>query len=247
MAEITLADYAGYLLLQMVRAREMADAYSRSVAERYAQDPVLRHLPSPRFKAPKIELTIPVLISAAKFTQLVRFDVAEEEFVAAMASRADDVRTSVELARGGRLLDRVMPGGSSRPTIEQLARRFHKELAANHDPLRPEGIGRTWRTQIFRTSLAQADLLGFYEESDPSHDLLRRSTSEVLDLVRARTVVDRTTIDTLLVDPETNVVKNGSSPTTVFTIKAELLEEGFFLRSLREEGTGQVTTVVEFE
>ena len=39
----------------------------------------------------------------------------------------------------------------------------------------------------------------------------------------------------------------GSSDTSVFTLKAELLEEGFFIRSVRDEDTGAVTTVVEFE
>ena len=65
--------------------------------------------------------------------------------------------------------------------------------------------------------------------------------------VTTATVVDRTPIQSLLVNPETNVVKNGSSDTSVFTLKAEMLEEGFFIRTVRDEATGQTRTVVEFE
>jgi hypothetical protein len=65
--------------------------------------------------------------------------------------------------------------------------------------------------------------------------------------VTAHTVVDSTTIQSLLINPETNVVKHGSSDTSVFTIKAEMLEEGFFIRSVRDESTGQVSQIVEFE
>ena len=58
MPEVTLADYTGYILLELTKAREMADAYSREVAERYRNDPVLQHFSTPRFKIPKMELTI---------------------------------------------------------------------------------------------------------------------------------------------------------------------------------------------
>ena len=56
----------------------------------------------------------------------------------------------------------------------------------------------------------------------------------------------RTEIENLLVNPETNVVKDGRSDTSVFTVKAELLEEGFFLRSVRDEDAQEVRTIVEF-
>ena len=49
MAEITLADYAGYIFIEIVKAREMADRYSRALADVYAQDPVLKHFSVPRF------------------------------------------------------------------------------------------------------------------------------------------------------------------------------------------------------
>lgn len=248
MPEISLGDYTGYLLLELLRAREMADAYSRSVAQRYADDPVLRFFSVPRYTVPTMELTVPVLISAARFSQTVRFDFPVEEFEAAIVSRADDVRATVELSRK-ELADRraAQRVAARSERVSRLALVFHERLATNPDPLHPHGIVKDLWTEVFRTCLLEADLLAFYEEHEPSHTLLHTTTDEVLELVLSRTVVDSTAITDLLVDPETNVVKNGSDPTSVFTIRAELHEEAFFLRSMRDEETGVVTPVVEFE
>lgn len=249
MAEITLGDYTGYLLLEMVRARELADAYSRSVAERYAADELLRFFSVPRFKVPKMELTVPVLISSARFNQTVHFDFPEDDFVAAIVSRSENVRTEVEMSRGGEI--RRLPAPAPAPlrssAVEKLARVLHAELVENPDPLRPQAIVAHRWGDVFRTTLAEARLLKYWEENEELHPLLGKSTDDVTGLVLGRTVVDRTEIENVLVDPQTNVVKNGSDPASVFTIKAELLEEGFYLRTVRDGGAEQETRIVEFE
>jgi hypothetical protein len=248
-AEVTLGDYAGYIFLEMIRAREMADAYSRAVAERYAADEVMQHFSVPRFRVPKMELTIPVLIAGARFRQTVRLDLPEDEFVTAMDRRAGDVRTRVEVTRG--ILPRslaVSPRSTSgSATVERLARDFHAQLAENPDPLRPDTIVTNMWRQIFRAVLGEERILKFYSESDPHHDLLIQTTKEVLAFVRSRTVVDSTAIESLLINPETQIVKDGSSDSSVFTIAAELLEEGFYLRSVRDEETNETSTIVDFE
>jgi hypothetical protein len=43
-----------------------------------------------------------------------------------------------------------------------------------------------------------------------------------------------------------HVVEKGSTDSSVFTVAAELLEEGFYLRTMRQE-TGETTEIVEFE
>ena len=63
--EITLAEYTGHLFQEMVRARQMADAYSRQVALEYREDAILQHFAVPRFRIPKVQLTIPVLVEHA--------------------------------------------------------------------------------------------------------------------------------------------------------------------------------------
>ncbi len=249
MADITLSDYAGFILKEMIKAREMADAYSRSVAERYAQDAVMRFFPAPRFRIPKMDLTIPILVSGARFTQVVRLDLPLAEFVTFIGARADDVRATVELAQAdGLRRERGEVRALTRPpVVKRLAREFHAQLMANPDAQHPDAIVSVMWANIFRACLGQARLVKFYEEWDPAHDLLARTTKEVLDMVRQRTVVDRTAIESLLVNPETNVVKNGSSETSVFTVNAELLEEGVFFRTVRDDETQQTHTVVEFE
>ena len=41
-----------------------------------------------------------------------------------------------------------------------------------------------------------------------------------------------------MINAQTNVVKDGSSDTSVFTIKAELIEEGVIIKSVKDETTG---------
>jgi hypothetical protein len=249
MAEITLGDYAGYIFTEMVKAREAADAYSRALAVRYRDDEVLQHFSVPRFKTPKIDVTVPVLISGARFRQTVRFTEPENAFVSWIGQRADAVRTEVALSQGGfprsgpaRLVDAVPT-----PGVEKAAHAFYSRLVDNADPSAPGAIvAESWR-EVFRAVLAGARLLTYWLEHDERADLLTRSTNEVLEHVRSRTVVSATAIESLLVNPETNVVKGGSDENSVFVVSAELLEEGFYLHSVKDEDTGVVTQVVEFD
>lgn len=279
MAEITLGDYTGYILLEMIKAREMADAYSRVVAERYASDEVMRHFAVPRFKVPKMQLTIPVLISGARFRQTVRFDFTLEDFIEAMQQRAEEVRARLTIRRPGfppvgpvrpdGPVGPTRPGGPGRPplpsvplaesrrareveSIAALAVSFHAQLAANPDPLRPDTIVTVMWERIFWAALGiekpeDVEPDDDQNQADRRHAVLVQTTQEVLDMVRARTVIDSTAIDSLLINPETHIVKDGSNDSSVFTVSAELLEEAFYLRSVREEGTERTTTIVEFE
>jgi hypothetical protein len=289
-AEVTLGDYTGYILLEMIRAREMADHYSRVVAEKYAADEVMRHFAVPRFKVPKMELTIPVLISGARFTQTLRFDMTLEDFVAAMRQRAQEARarlvsppipgfpgkigpvmpgkldipilvppTPVPVDRdvdADRDVDRDVDRDAGRDVdrglgeVTALAADFHQQLVDNSDPLRPDTVVAVMWSRIFWTAIdadaPPADAPASSAVADPRQALLAETTQEVLELVRSRTVIDKTQIDNLLINPETNVVKNGSTDSSVFTVSAELLEEAFFLRSVTDDA-GATSTIVEFE
>jgi hypothetical protein len=270
MAEITLADYTGYIFLEIIKAREMADRHSRQLAEVYAQDPVLRHFSVPRFKVPKMELTIPVLISGARFNQVINFKMPRDKFVAYTIGRLKEV-VSVVRSRGEDPFTRppVVPvavakanlGGSRRSArgvanlapalapvaIEGVAIQFWQQLKDNPDPSQPSEIVRRFWTPLFEQALVEQDLMQLYKKTNPGNELFRQSLDEVLKVVMSQTVIDSTSIQSLLINPETNVVKNGSSDTSVFTLKADLLEEGFFIRTVRDEATGQTRPVVEFE
>jgi len=70
MNTITLSDYVGYIFSEIVTARMIADERSKTIAEIYAKDAVLSNFSVPRFKIPEMNLTIPVLVVGAKFTNL---------------------------------------------------------------------------------------------------------------------------------------------------------------------------------
>jgi hypothetical protein len=278
MAEITLADYTGYIFLEIIKAREMADQYARHVAESYAEDPVMKHFSTPRFKIPKMELTIPVLISGARFSQAIHFKMTVEEFVAFIQGRVKDVVNSVHISTGeiftfprpqpptavpmtGRRSQAVaarsrlpvFPGGpvgepldpSTAAAIDKLAREFYVELVKN--PVQPGNIVTVAWARIFNAALVGYGLVEVYQQYNPNNELFNKTAADVLRIVTANTIIDRTTIENLLVNPETNVVKNGSSETSVFTIRAEMVEEGFFIRTIRDEDTGEERPIVEFE
>ncbi len=255
MADITLADYTGYIFVEIIKAREMADRHSRQLAEVYAQDPVLQHFSVPRFKVPKMELTIPVLISGARFKQVIAFGMTQEKFVAYVMGRVKTVISGVKSRLDDPFIKlRPIPlalRGTAREaagaSLEQLANDFWQELRDNPDPSQPAGIVQKCWTPMFEQALVEADLMAAYKKANPGNELYRQSLEEVLKTVTAATVVDSTSIQSLLINPETNVVKSGSSDTSVFTLKAEMLEEGFFIRTIKDETTGQTRPVVEFE
>lgn len=283
MADITLADYTGYIFLELIKAREMADRYSRTVAEAYAQDPVMQYFSVPRFKVPKMELAIPVLVSGARFNQVLVFRMPRERFAAFVIGRLAQIVAELRPVRVGPVL--VPPilrpppvlqprasrptkgaaakgkagtaGGKQRPNAEPvvaaesqvpaLVDKFYDALGANPDPSQPGALVQDYWATIFQQTLVEEKLAEVYKAKYPNDDLFRASLADTLKTVTTNTVVDSTRIQSLLINPETNVVKNGSSDASVFTIRADMLEEGFYIRQVRDEDTGQTRPVVEFE
>lgn len=260
MAEITLADYAGYIFREMIKAREMADTYSRLVAEQYARDAVLKYFSVPRFKVPSMQLTIPVLISGARFAQSARFTMDQETFrnlimgqvkeVLAAVRRAGGVPVPPRKKIGGSVLDpRVPPlvAKAEDGTLAALVDEFWQELRDNPDPTQPVSIVQQGWAEIFERALADNKLDELRRKTDPENALLKSSTVQILQKVNNNTAIESTRINSLLVNPETQVVKDGSSEASVFVIRADMTEEGFYIHSVKDEETGQSRPVVEFE
>lgn len=256
MTEITLADYTGYILTEIISAREMADRHSRALAEVYAKDPVLQFFAVPRFKVPKMELTIPVLISGARFQQVISFRMDRDKFVAYINGRILEAISELHGDRPNPFsnpeVTKIVNRKTARPTPVppsqiDLATQFYEALGQNPDPSQPGNIVRRYWTGIFEQALARQRLLEVYKKTNPNNELLNASMADVLQMVVTNTVVDSTTLQSLLINPETNIVKEGSTDTTVFTLKAELLEEGFFIRQIRDEESSGTHPVVEFE
>ena len=74
-----------------------------------------------------------------------------------------------------------------------------------------------------------------------------QTLTEITNTIKQNTYATSTKIDNLLVDPETNVVKNNSTDSTVFLINAKIMEEGIFVRSIKNTENDGITKVVEFE
>lgn len=58
-----LGDYLGHILSEITIARMHADVEAIRVAELYADHPLLRHMPVPRFRMPNLEIDVPVVIN----------------------------------------------------------------------------------------------------------------------------------------------------------------------------------------
>ena len=57
-----LGDYIGHLLSEIAIARMQADIESVRIAELYADHPLLRSMPVPRFRMPDVEIDVPVVV-----------------------------------------------------------------------------------------------------------------------------------------------------------------------------------------
>lgn len=267
MAEITLSEYTGYLYLEMIKAREMADAYSKSVAMRYEQDPVLKHFPTPRFKVPKITLTIPMLVSGARFSQVERFKMKLDEFMASVTGRLENAlkaiappapdRTgtfaSASAVRKAATAARKRPG--TRPVganfaasaeLIQLVKSFHAELTGADAAAAPASLVKDMWGKIFQAALVENKLVDAYRKQYPANQLFEATLAEVAKTIKDRTTIDGVKIQNLLINPETNIVKNGASDTSIFTVLAEMTEDGFFLKTVRD-ADGVESKIVEFE
>jgi hypothetical protein len=262
MSEITLSDYTGYIFRELIKARQMSDEYARQVALSYAQDPVLQHFTAPRFKIPKMELTIPVLIAGARYTSTLKFTMPARTFVDFIGGKLASIEYTLRAA-GGRIL--VKPDlikleflnrkstsapasrGDNPQSSGEAIKLLFEALLTSNDLGHPEGmVSYAWGT-ILQLWLNERKLVELYQKYSPNNELSKQAYTEILAGIKGAVVVDKVGIDNLLVDPETNLIKNGSDATSVFTIKAELIEEGFFVRSVRDDTTGQVSQIVEFE
>ena len=262
MSEITLSDYTGYIFRELIKARQMSDEYARQVALSYAQDPVLQHFTAPRFKIPKMELTIPVLIAGARYTSTLRFTMPVRTFIDFIGGKLASIEYALRAA-ASRILIRPDPvrlqflprdmaaepasRGDGPQTSAEAIKLLHEALLTSNDLGHPEGmVSYAWGT-ILQLWLSERKLVELYHKHSPNNELSKQAYTEILAGIKGAIVVDKVGIDNLLVDPETNLIKNGSDATSVFTIKAEMIEEGFFVRAVRDDTTGEVTQVVEFE
>jgi hypothetical protein len=255
MAEITLSDYVGYIFSEIVRARDIADRESKRIALIYAQDQIMQYFSVPRFKIPEMELTIPVLISGARFSTTVNFVMSKEDFKTFITGKLNNIIRSISLRKRdinffvvdrrilGNEVKRILKAETSEGTIGE----FYDLLATNQDPSEPENIIQEKWYEVFSQRIQEAKLVEEYKKHYPNNELFKQTLLEIIDKVKQNTIVSQTKITNLLVNPETNAVKNGSNEASVFIVKAKITEEGIFIKTIRDKDTGEEKQITEFE
>lgn len=235
MAEVALSDYIAYVFSEVSRARDMADRYSKEIAVAYAKDDVLRHFSVPRFKIAKMDLNMPVLVSGVQVSTLMKFSMDRQEL------RRVFLDAIVQIVKRIVSRDVAVRTDGAEPLLDAL----HERLEANPDPARVDDLVTRGWADVLRHVMKANDVAS--ELLPRLAAEIKRTLAEVVAKVKGGITTTRATLDGLLVNPETNVVKNGSSDASVFTIKAELMEEGMFIRSVKDEKTGVESRIVEFE
>jgi hypothetical protein len=282
MANITLADYVGYIFSEITRARDHADRVAKEVALVYAQDEILKNFSVPRFKIPEMELTIPVIISGAKFSTTVSFKMEADAFKNVMNSKMNNAIKTILIKKSNIKNDftviksdifvkpifkeiiapKVLSvsskkvKGSNIPlkgrlpiedTVDTLINEFYDQLVNSTDPTHPENIIQVKWAAIFNKKIEEQNLLQDYKAQNPNNELFNQSLVEIAEIIKANTIVSSTKIDNLLVNPETNAVKNESTDASIFTIKAKIMEEGMFIKTIMDQDTQTESKIVEFE
>lgn len=64
-----LGDYLGQLMAELTKARVHADVEAIRIAEIYAEHPLMKNMPIPRFRLPTVEIDVPVLIDKISGTE----------------------------------------------------------------------------------------------------------------------------------------------------------------------------------
>ena len=279
MAAITLSDYLGFIFSEITRARDHADRVSKEIALVYAQDEILKSFSVPRFKIPEMELTIPVIISGAKFSSALVFNMRQEDFSNFITNKINNAIKSILLKKNNVIKDftGIIKDDFKKPIFvrddlirprplpvvrsannkkvqplkadpaDALIAGFYEDLKASTDPANPDNIAQVKWAIIFNKKIEENNLLADYKIQNPSNELFVQTLGEVIQTIKANTIVSSTKMDNLLVDPETNAVKNASTDNSIFIIKAKIMEEGVFIRSIRDENSDKEKQVVEFE
>lgn len=147
-------------------------------------------------------------------------------------------------AKGPQSLDPITQEDLS--GIEPDILSFYNALKENIDPQKPQSLVAVKYAEVFNRRLEEQGLVQDYRTLFPANDLFQVSHRNVLEHILSKTVISQTRIENLLVNPETNIVKNEGDALSIFVIKAKITEEGLFVQSTKDE-TGKETKIVEFE
>jgi hypothetical protein len=284
MAQITLSDYVGFIFGEIVRARAIADAESKRIALIYKDDEILKSFSVPRFKIPEMDITIPVLLSGAKYKTTLVFNIEAERFFDFVHTKLGNAKQTILIGKtgiktdftqadsgilttpirrtGATFLSAASGIGAVEPakpvagkraaaageeTTDTVIKEFYELLLKNTDLTSPDNIVSVKWSQLFNLMIRENKLMDDYTRLYPKSELFVQTSKEVLDFVKQNTVVSKTEIENILINPETQTVKEGSTETSVFTLKARIVEDGVFIKELTDNRGNVTERIVEFD
>ncbi len=265
---ITLSEYLNFILKEITDARIGLDHYVAEVAQTMAKDEVMKHFQVPRFRMPEMDLNIPVLISGAKYSSTIQFVMDQNEFYSFIIAARNQaiqtlkirmVRTAFPIGGAGiistplniGILNPVKVNPSitnSRGTKDQneLLATFYQKLVDNSIPNYPDNIVSIFCDNLFSEAMSEEKIES--QKIKPEHQLesiLDNFTKIVLQKVVENTVIIKNILKNLLVNPETQLIKENSNEFSVFQLKAKINEEGLQIHTVKDENGEK--KIVEFE
>ncbi len=243
---ITLGEYMSFIYGEMTRARQQADATSIEIAKTYAKDELLRHFSVPRFRIPEMELTIPVLVADANYANEYAFTTTPEEFAAQF--RSDLVRAFASVYQDREIkVDEKARRGLEKlfSDIKDMTKR---QSQTSYDTLKKEISAQVAQAlpEIISAVLSASQKLDEYLRKFPAREHYGATTKAFGSFVTFQVKVAKSTLTGLLINPETAAVREGSNASSLFQIKAKIMEEGIFVNSVKGPD-GRETFTVDFE
>lgn len=210
-----LGDFLGDLLAEVTMARVHADLEAVRIAELYANHPLLKHMPVPRFRLPAVHLDVPVLIRG----QEPGGDAAQKMDPAEAAGKFVDILDGVLTDHDQRLLD------DERERIRRAAVLKIDE----HLELPPDVTGSVTGTVTDLIKIAVKTVrkrLQGDQEADESEQLLSRIREDLRRQVMTAFIRFVASPRRLEADMSTSHVKEAGDTDILARIKMEVTEDG---------------------
>jgi hypothetical protein len=267
---ITLSEYLGFIFKEISIARKMADDNALAIAKQYAKDDLLKYFSAPRFKIPSLELKIPVAIAGARFTKIQKINIKAEIFSAFMMSELRKAEQSILLKKQGANSNNptvvgaipVVPIRPFKPNIigigspviskkeidkiSNLIESFFKLLSEEDIIDNLENETKINCSQVFSAYIDEKRLTEDFKTHDANNTIFEAFRINTLKKIQENIVVIENKIENLLVDPETQKIKEQGSDISIFQINTTIVEDGFYVKSVTDDKNNKIQ-IVEFE
>lgn len=273
---VTVAQYLSFIFSEITRARVLADTESLRIADEYAKSPLMKYFSVPRFKIPELELNIPMVVSGAQYANAFSFDLKEEDFekpmhehilrfgaqfekplpldAPAMKPIMDMVAECYAQLRAFPLVQNLADVIKEKQEdmaacIDTLLKMLEQVYAGQKKAGSTATVGRVTGNNTIGTisgrinpAIINTRLIRIV----PTANLPETWKATMNKLIAENIHLKESILKSLMISPETNVVKTEGTDLSILQIRAKITEEGIFVNSVKESD-GTETKVVDFE